>query len=177
MLVVQPRLAAAGSRPRLIPLTRTLALLERSPRMCRLITRFSVAEVHQLAADLLIDPRSRACGRWRYTPLHRLLIFLICLSNYWPSRKLSLATGWAANAVLNNWRYHIHQIISVLDIAGGGRCTRGLLIDRSAIPIYSLSSPCLSCQPTPSLNGPSPSRTRGSPTRRDQPPSATASVL
>lgn len=106
------------SKPRLTPARERIESHLRCPRLCRAVTRLSPAELRALAADLHISAHAAADGNWRLSPLQRLFAFLVCFSNSWPSRKLRLALGWAANSVLDNWRFHIHHIIDVLDAEG-----------------------------------------------------------
>lgn len=127
LFVLRPLLARLGSKPRLEPVGDSLNLMLCSERNTRHVTRLSPAELNALAADLLIDAHADAARGWRFSPLHRLILFLIPLTNAWPSRKLRLLTGWAANAVLNNWRYHVGQIIACLDVPGGGLLIRCML--------------------------------------------------
>lgn len=121
--VLIPLLGKSDVRPRLTPLSDTLDKMLRNKSMCQLITRFTPGELYKLADTLGVASQQRTRGRWRFTPLHRLIIFLLSVTNYWPSRKMRLSTGWAANAILNNWRNHIAQIVTVLDEPGGGRQT------------------------------------------------------
>jgi hypothetical protein len=111
-------LRRAGGKPRLNPVSDKIDALLAQRRKCRDITRFSPGELARLAADLHINWGAPAVGNWRFSPCHRLVLFLLCFSNAWPSRKLELAVGWAANAVLNNWRWHIDQILLHLDAEG-----------------------------------------------------------
>ena len=69
------------------------------------------------------------------------MLFLLTFSNAWPSRKLQLVVGWAANAVLNNWRWHIGQIITHLDAPGSRECTAGRLAHASSgLPMLTSAS-------------------------------------
>jgi len=113
-------LARAGSKPRLRTQEQELDALLAHPRKCQDATRLAVEEMMELAVALHIDWGALAGGNWRYSPRHRLAVFLLCFGNAWPSRKLEVALGWAANAVLSNWRWHIDQIIIHLDAAGSG---------------------------------------------------------
>lgn len=123
LFIILPIINRSFSKPRLHPILDRLDLLLLSPRKCRHTTRFSPSELHALARDIGIDWNEPASGNWRFSPRHRLVLFLITIGNAYPSRKLSLFSGWAANAVLNSWRYHIEQIVAVLDVAGGGQQT------------------------------------------------------
>jgi hypothetical protein len=129
------------SKPRLTPARERIESHLRCPRLCRAVTRLSPAELRTLAADLHISAHAAADGNWRLSPLQRLFAFLVCFSNSWPSRKLRLALGWAANSVLDNWRFHIHHIIDVLDAEGSRRSHT----TRRAAPAH--HSACLCCLP------------------------------
>lgn len=118
---VLPLSRRRGDKPRLQPLAPQFDLLLQSDRFCKLVLRFTAEEIHALAHDLLIDAASLPTSNWRFTPLHRLCIFLLAFTNHWPSRKLRHATGWAANSVLNNWRWHLRQVVEVLDAPGSGK--------------------------------------------------------
>jgi len=118
LFMLRPVLTRCGLKPRLRTTPESYDLLLRSNLWCKHITRFTASELRKLADDLLINPDAPINSNWRYRPMHRLVLFLLVFANNWPSRKLQYATGWAANAVLNNWRYHIHQIVSVLDTPG-----------------------------------------------------------
>ena len=118
LYMLLPMLRRCGKKPRLAPDPASYDLLLRSDSRCRHVTRFSATELRKLAMQLGIDPDARTTGNWRYRPMHRLVLFVVLFGNNWPSRKLRHVTGWAANAVLNNWRYHIDHIISVLDTPG-----------------------------------------------------------
>jgi hypothetical protein len=120
LFVLLPLLRHHGSKPRLQPIAVQLDMLLSASRKCRETTRFSPAELRALAADLHIEWNANVSGNWRYADRHRLVLFLLSFSNAWPSRKLQLAAGWAANAVLNNWRWHIAHIIECLDVPEGG---------------------------------------------------------
>ena len=100
-----------GKKPRLNPASRMLDHILLSPTLCAANTRFTPRELRMLANSLLINPDGDIEGNWRFRPLHRLMLFLLMFGNALPSRKLSACTGWAAHAVLNNWRYHIEQIV------------------------------------------------------------------
>jgi hypothetical protein len=100
-----PILRRCGAKARLRPRAHDLDLLLFSNHRCMRITRFTAEEIHQLAYDLRINVDQSITGNWRFTPLHRLALALIFLSNSLPSRKHQLQTGWAANAILNNARY------------------------------------------------------------------------
>lgn len=118
LFMLLPRLCHWGPKARLQPRRVDLDMLMMSDTACQRITRFKAKEVRQLARDLGIDIRAPLAGNWRFPALHRLLLALICLSNAVPSRKLGMAHGWAANAVLNNARYHINAIIENLGARG-----------------------------------------------------------
>lgn len=114
------------SKPRLQPIIATLNRLLIKPTLCRSATRLVPNELRQLAQDLLITDRhydNRITGNWRFGPIHRFIIFLIWFTNYYPSRKLSILTGWASNSILDNMRYHVQHIIDILDVQGGGQCS------------------------------------------------------
>lgn len=113
-----PRLVRWGPKARLQPRPADLDMLMMSDTHCQRITRLKAKEVRQLAHDIGVDIRAPISGNWRFSPLHRLLLALMSFSNAVPSRKLRMAHGWAANAVLNNARYHIDAIIDNLGAPG-----------------------------------------------------------
>ena len=114
LLIILPRLRRSDDKPRLLPRRSAFDALLHAPHQCASVLRLTPSEIYALAGVLGID------ANWRFTPLQRLLIrfFLFVFSNQSPSRKLRFTTGWAANAVLNNLRWHIDQIIAVLDAPG-----------------------------------------------------------
>ena len=127
LFVVLPAILRAGPRARLLPRAVVLDTMLMSDAHTHHITRFTAQEVYGLAADLLINPGAPISRNWRFSPLHRLVLSLIWLSNALPARKHSINMGWAHNAVLNNARYHIDAIIDNLDAPGAGTCTRSSL--------------------------------------------------
>ena len=118
LFVLVPAARWGHTKPRLAPAVARLDLMLRSSSMCAAVTRFTRAELFELASDLLISVGAPTTGNWRFAPFHRLILFLIVFGNAWPSRKLRMTLGWAANSVLNNWRYHIDHIVECLDAPG-----------------------------------------------------------
>jgi hypothetical protein len=141
LLILLPLLRRGESKPRLEPISDELDGLLAARAYCQRCLRFYPSELQRLARDLHIDWDARAVGNWRFSPRHRLMLFLLTFSNAWPSRKLQLAVGWAANAVLNNWRWHIGQIITHLDAPGSRECTAGRLArSSSGLPMLTSAS-------------------------------------
>jgi len=118
LFIILPRLRRSDDKPRLLPRRSAFDSLLHVPHQCASLLRLTPSEIYALAAVLGIDTNAGLSGNWRFTPLQRLLIFLFVFSNQSPSRKLRFTIGWAANAVLNNLRWHIDQIIAVLDAPG-----------------------------------------------------------
>lgn len=118
LFVLLPLFRRALPKPRLAPHRSDLDQLLLSNQRCKTITRFTVTELEQIAQDLLINAHASISGNWRFNPLHRLALALVWLSNSLPSRKHQFNTGWAANAVLNNMRYHVDAIIENLGSEG-----------------------------------------------------------
>lgn len=136
LFVLTPAMQAALPKERLLPHRLDLQAMLMSNRWTQEITRFTADEIHMLAHDLLINPDALITSNWRFSPLHRLVLALIWLSNALPSRKHSLNVGWASNAVLNNARYHIDAIIEHLGADGAGQrlCSSVRLLDSTLTP-------------------------------------------
>lgn len=155
LLVVLPALRRSGPKPRLQRSLQHLTASLASPPHCLATTRLYPHELRQLCSDLLINPDCLATGNHRFTPLQRLALFLFLFGNGLPSRKLRLSTGWAAVANLYNWRYHIGQIVEVLDADNSRKCSSHLPVCLSVC--LPLSPPSLSDSPLLSASLPPPS--------------------
>jgi hypothetical protein len=102
-------------RARLRPHTGQVEQALASDERCKDVVRLTSAELDALARDLRLYRPDDHTLNWRFTPRQRLFLALYLFSNYAPSRKLRFSVGWSANSHLNNWRYHIGQIITCLD--------------------------------------------------------------
>ena len=119
---LHPHLSQYGHRkPRLKPIITALTNVLCNINLCQSATRFKPSEFYHLAYELDIDDAHHEHGNWRFSPTQRFALFLIWFANYYPSRKLSIFTGWASNSILHNALYHVHHIIEVLDVPGGGQ--------------------------------------------------------
>lgn len=153
LLVVLPALRRCGPKPRLQRSLQHLSATLSSPLQCLYSTRLHTHELRQLCSDLLIHPDGLSTGNHRFSPLQRLALFLFLFGNSLPSRKLRLAHGWAANANLYNWRYHIGQILEVLDADNSRKCSSHRSVYLMP-PLLSLPSCSLPPLPPLSLSAP-----------------------
>ena len=116
------RYGAGGAKPRLLPRRSAINRAIANSDVCKHLSRVSSAELHQLCTDLRITDEHVLTYNWRFTPLQRLFLFLFCFGNHVTSRKMRFASGWAANACLNNFRVHVRRVIEVLDADDSRTC-------------------------------------------------------
>ena len=86
ILLPLARYGAGAPKPRLQPNVAVFTALLLDRRKCRDVTRFSPSELKQLASDLLITDPDEIKHNWRFSPMHRLLMALIMLSNHPPMK-------------------------------------------------------------------------------------------
>jgi len=143
MFVMVPLAHYGHSKPRLAPQRARIQHVLSSDQRCLEITRLTYDELLELADLLDISTDEHVVGNWRFSPLHRLVIALYCLSAQQCLRRARQQWGWAVNSVSANVDATCELIISRLDVPGSRTCSSAPDSARSCLSVRSL--PVLLC--------------------------------
>jgi hypothetical protein len=80
---------------------------------CQAYCRMSIAEVSALCVRLVHD--TGFAGHYKYTPLHRLVAYLIQLGHNYHYRHLRTHFDWADGSIRRNLTYWTDQVLGILD--------------------------------------------------------------
>ena len=118
---IAPTLHHHNPRPRLETRTDSVEQIITRRRLPLDLIRITTREFNHLCALLFVKPVKS--GNWRYSPTHRLVIFLYCIANYQPLRKASFTFGWSIASLQRNVHEYVERVLECLDDHMSRQCS------------------------------------------------------